>query len=125
MEFLYNQKIKDDKNTVKAEEANIYKQRPPVETIKNRFKIITIETSNPRISMSGLIATKLMSDNTGKTLIVINKANGQTSIRGILAKYVSNKLEQAGFKAGGHPGYCGATCPEDRYDEFITVLRNL
>ena len=121
LEVLDHQEVRDAVDQIRSEEDSIYRSKPLVETIKNRYIIIRFRTSSPAIRMSGFLASKISSNNPGKTIIAINEENGQVSLRGVLAKYVANKLSEKGFKAGGHPGYCGANVSPEEIDKFIDV----
>jgi len=125
LEVLDHQEVRDAVDQIRSEEDSIYRSKPLVETIKNRYIIIRFRTSSPAIRMSGFLASKISSNNPGKTIIAINEENGQVSLRGVLAKYVANKLSEKGFKAGGHPGYCGANVSPEEIDKFIDVIRGL
>ena len=109
---------------LKVEEENILRQKPIVEIIKNKYAIVRIKTTG-NLGMSGRIASSLSSQYPFHTLIVINETNGEISIRGVLAKYLANKLRQSGFKAGGHPGFCGAQILPEEIEDFIETIRHL
>ena len=125
LDILDHPEVIDAVQRVKSEEDNIYKSRPVVETIRNRYVIIRIKTSSPAISMAGLIASKVSNNNPGKTIVVMNESNGEVSIRGVQARYVANKLNTSGFKAGGHAGFCGSHFEEDEIEDFMETLRKL
>ena len=112
------------KELLKVEEENILKKKPIVEIIKNRYAVVRIKTTGD-YGMSGRIASALANHYQFHTIVVINETNGEVSIRGVLAKYLANKLRESGFKAGGHPGYCGATVPVEDIEDFIETIRNI
>jgi hypothetical protein len=105
-DVLDNVEVKDAKEQFRMAEDNIYKTKPSVETIKNRFMIIRIKPNNSSLNIGSTLASSISRENAGKTIIVINETSGKVSLRGVLAKYCANKLNKAGFKAGGHAGYC-------------------
>lgn len=125
LEILDNIEVKDAIERVRKEEEQIYKNKPLVETIKNRYKIILIRPSNETVDIISLIATKISSREPGKTFIVINELTGKGSIRGVLAKYVANKLVKAGYQAGGHYGYCGISAKPEDIPQILKILRSL
>jgi len=125
LDILDNIQVKDAIDRIRKEEQEIYKNKPIVETIKNRYKIITIKPSSENVNIASLIATKISSREPGKTFIVINELTGKGSIRGVLAKYVANKLTQAGYQAGGHYGYCGLNVEPEEIPNVLKILRGL
>jgi len=125
LDILDNIEVKDAIERIRKEEQEIYKNKPLVETIKNRYKIITIKPSSENINIASLIATKISAREPGKTFIVINELTGKGSIRGVLAKYVANKLNEAGYQAGGHYGYCGLSARPEDIPNILKILRGL
>ena len=106
LDILDNIEVRDAQEQFKEAEESLYKTRPIVETIKNRYIIVKFRPPSPNIDITSYIASKISGENPGKTVIVINEDTGKVSLRGVLAKYVSNKLASKGFRSGGHPGYC-------------------
>jgi len=125
LDILDHIEVKDSIERFKAEEAAILKDKPVAETIKNRYIIVRIAPSNSSLNISGYLASKLSSENPGKTVIVINDTTGKISMRGVLAKYVANKLSASGLKAGGHPGYCGCEVAPDQVSRVLEIIRSL
>jgi len=124
LDILDNIEVRDAQEKFRMEEDSIYKSKPVVETIKNRFLIIKIHPSSS-VNISSYIASKVSGENAGKTIIVINTKTGKVSLRGVLAKYVASKLNNAGFKSGGHSGFCGSYCDPDRIEEYLNIIRGL
>jgi len=113
------------KKLLEVEETNILKQQLPIEVIGNKFAVTKIRSSRPEYSMSGKIASTLASQYPFLTIIVLNESNGEVSIRGVLAKYVADKLNANGFQAGGHPSASGCTVPIEKFDDFMKFIRSL
>lgn len=116
LDALTDPDVKDAKDVVAREEAQIYKTGMRQSVISNKVALIIIRTSSPNYSMSGYIASTLAGQRQYKflTVVVLNEANGEVSIRGTLAKYVADKLRARGYKAGGHA--CASGCsinPQD------------
>ncbi|MEM2260826.1 MAG: DHH family phosphoesterase [Ignisphaera sp.] len=125
LDILDNLEVKDALEQFRSEEELVYKSKPVVETIRNRYLIVKIKPSSSNVDVTSLIASKIAGENPGKTVIVINEATGKVSLRGLLAKYVSNKLATRGIKSGGHPGYCGAQIDPKQINEFLDIIRSL
>jgi hypothetical protein len=123
-DLLENQEIKDAIEKMRKEESSIYSSKPIVESYGN-FCLVRIRTSLPQIHICGLIGSKLLGVDNNTTYIVLNEGTGEISIRGNLAKYIANKMNKSGFKAGGHPGYCGANVPETKIPQFLEFIRSI
>jgi phosphoglycerate-specific signal transduction histidine kinase len=122
--LLENEVVRDAVASIKQEEDSVYKSKPIVETFANHV-LVRIKTSKPQVRLCGLIGAKLMGVDNNMTYVVLNETSGEVSIRGILAKYIANKLNKAGFKAGGHPGFVGASVEGSRIEEFMEVIREI
>jgi len=93
-----------------------------IETV-GHFGIVQFSS---KYSLASFVATELISSDKYRTFIVINKELREISVRGILSKYITNRLKEHGYLAGGHPGYCGVSLlPDQSIEEFINVLRHL
>jgi len=125
IDAVLSETVKEAKELLRVEANNILNQKPVIEVLKNKVIISRIKTTRPEFGMSGYVASKLSAQYKFHTVVVINDSNGEVSIRGVLAKYIANKLTQSGFKAGGHPGYCGATVPIEEIESFIKTLRTI
>jgi len=124
IDAVLDSEAEEAKELLRVEEENIMRQRPVAEIIGNKFVVVRIKTTGD-VGMSGRIAGNMSSHEPFKTIVVINDSNGEVSIRGILAKYLANKLAESGFKAGGHPGYCGATVPTEDIEDFVESIRQI
>lgn len=122
--LLENDAVRDAVLSIRQEEDSIYKSKPIVETFANHV-LVRFKSSKPQIRLCGLLGAKLMGLDNNMTYVVLNERNGEVSIRGILSKYIANKLNASGFKAGGHAGFCGATVEETRIEEFMKVVRGI
>jgi len=108
-----------ERESIEEEESKIVspKNPPKIQLIKDRFGVVTIRS---KYSINGRIATRISQNNPGLTILVFNANDGTFSIRGVLAKYLANKLREAGFHAGGHPGFAGGCLLEGQTLEDLT-----
>lgn len=125
IDLALNTEAMHAKHLLEVEESNILKQQLPIEIIRNRYLLTKIKSSRPEYSMSGKIASTLSSQYPFLTIIVLNESNGEVSIRGILAKYVADKLSAKGFKAGGHENASGAKVNIEDIKKFMDTVRSL
>lgn len=124
VDLLENDIVVDAVDEMRKEEDAIYKTKPVVESLGN-FALIRIKPSKPQINLHGLIASRLMGNDNKITYIVLNTESGKGSIRGDLAKYMSNKLLAKGFKAGGHSAYCGVKVAENEVEKLVDTIRKI
>lgn len=124
IDLIENTELKDAQERMRAEKATVYKNKPIVEAMPN-WTLVRIKTSRPEVNICGLIGAELMNLNDNMTFIIINETNGTGSIRGNLAKYICNKLNEKGFKAGGHSKFCGCSVEMERLDEWLKYVRSL
>ena len=61
-----------------------------------------------------------------KTTVVINRKNGNLSIRGLLATLICEELNRKGYELGGHPGFAGGILREDfDFKELVKDLKEI
>ncbi len=127
MDAIKDPTVLNAKNTVYLENKFIFNHPMPEIAIKNKFAVITIQTSQPTYSMAGYVASSLANDPHYKflTVIVVNRTSGEISIRGTLAKYIADKLSGIGYKAGGHSQAAGCRVEPQDVDKFIEDVRRL
>lgn len=125
LDIIDNLQVREAKEQMNSEEASVYKSLPVAETIKNRYIVVKVKPSTSGINMASLIASKISGNSPGKTIIVVDESTGKGSIRGVLAKYVSNKLVKAGFKSGGHYGFSAFTCDPSKIEDVLNIIRGL
>jgi len=121
-DILENKAMKSDQDLMNSDENEIWSNKGLRAMQINRdIAIVEIES---KYKQAGRIAAKLRSMNSNITWIIVNPITKHVSIRGELAKYVSNKLSDNGIVSGGHPGYCAATLSEgDNTKKILEILR--
>jgi len=65
-----------------------------------------------------------MSQNEKKPIIILNKDNGNISMRGVSTDYIVEYLSDKGYEVGGHSGFAGGFCDRE-YQEFLKDIRGL
>ena len=117
--------IRDASETMRKEEDAVFKYKPQIEGISQWISLCKIKTSKPEIKIGGIIGAKLSNIDDKKTYIVLNETSGDISIRGVFAKYICAKLNEFGYKAGGHAGFAGAQVNVDDIPDFIKKVRTI
>lgn len=125
IDLLESLTIRDASEAMRKEEDAVFKNKPIIESLSQWITLARIKTSKPEIKIGGIIGAKLSNINDKKTYIVINETSGDISIRGTFAKYICSKLNQFGYKAGGHAGFAGAQVNVDEIPEFIKKVRTI
>jgi len=122
-DILENPVMKNDVLTIRKEEQRILTEYNILKTVKNVVSIMEIE-SNAWISSR--IASKIQANNPRKTIVVVNPRKSEISIRGTLASYLGEKLRQAGFLCGGHPGFWGGSIEETQtVRDLVETIRSI
>lgn len=114
-----------ERQAVQEEENRVLDPRNPlkIKVIDDVFGLVMFRS---RYNIGSRIAASVLSKNPYLTIIALNLTTNTMSIRGILAKYVANKLQKLGFHAGGHPGYCGGQLLNGQTpDHLIEALRRI
>jgi len=116
MEILMNKEAKVAKAKVKAEYERIM-----VNCESYNFEDLIVYLFESDYRMAGYIS-QTQSDNAGKTVLAINKKDGNGSLRGDLAEYWKHFFKGFDyFTVDGHPGFMGAHLSE-RPEIFIQDL---
>jgi len=124
-EIVNNATANNAMNNLTQEENRIYsddKERLEMESI-GHFNIVPIRS---KYHIAGRIAAGLQRSDNYATFIVINTVVKEVSIRGVMAKYIANKLSSIGYLCGGHAKYCACSLlPSQNIEEFILRLRSV
>jgi single-stranded DNA-specific DHH superfamily exonuclease len=126
-DIVYSPVANLERDVIAQEESKIFSSRdPPVmEIIGNVVGILKIKS---KYGITSRIASVLSRSSSYLTIVVINVLDNSISIRGILAKYLANKLQALGYHCGGHAGYAGGILldgqkPEDLVEAIRKILR--
>jgi len=93
-----------------------------VESIGN----FTIVTYKSKFNIAGRIGANLSKGDRNNTYIIINEITKEASVRGVMTIYLTNKLNEVGYLAGGHSGYGGITLLQTQTTtELINDLRRI
>ena len=93
-----------------------------VETIGN-FNIVTYKS---KFNIAGRIGANLAKGDRNSTYIIINEITKEASVRGIMTIYLTNRLNEVGYLAGGHAGFGGITLLHTQStSELIKDLRTI
>jgi len=124
LEFIEHPEVLESLQSVKVEEENIYKSKFIVESY-GRIVFVKIETTREDYKFAGLIASKLYSNKSTDTFVVLNVTNGNVSIRGYLSDLIVESLSKKGYVVGGHSGYAGGKIELNKLARFIEDVRSL
>jgi len=94
---------------------------PIIEQVKH-VAIVQIESE---YSIAGRIATELYNSEPYLTFVVINTKHREVSVRGILTKYITDRLSEKGYIAGGHAGYGGVSLLDEDHQPLEVFLNHL
>jgi len=123
-DLVYSDVVLDAREQLRGEEEAILRSKPRVFVVKERYVVTVVRSSRREISISGLIASRLLPEYSNKyTVVVVNETNGEVSIRGLLAHYLGSKLRQQGWSVGGHAAAYGGNIPVDRIRDFLEAIR--
>jgi len=96
---------------------------PPVVENVGHFGIVKINSS---YHIAGRIATELSIAERYITFIVINQQSGEISVRGLLTKYLTDKLAAKGYLAGGHASFGGISLlPDQEIETLVSDIRKI
>jgi len=101
----------------------IHSKGSPLEIAMNNILGVVVVPSKHNIQ--GRIASMLLKNNEFVTFVVVNPINKVASIRGVMAKYISNQLNKLGYKCGGHAGYCACTLEDTNINKFIHDVKRI
>ena len=114
-----------ERQAVQEEESRTLDPRSPlkIQVVDDVFGLVMFRS---RYNIGSRIAASILSKNPYLTVLALNLTTNSISIRGILAKYVANKLKKLGFHAGGHAGYCGGVLLKGQTpDHLLEALRKI
>jgi single-stranded DNA-specific DHH superfamily exonuclease len=124
-ELVENKIAKLAQKELNMEEYRLFNDKNNQVTVENigNFSIIVYKS---KYNLAGRLGANLTSVNRFTTYIVINEDTAEASIRGIMAKYVANKLTENGIQAGGHAGFAGISLSEvQTADDLVYTLRKI
>jgi len=120
-EIINNPVAKRASEKLSGEIKRIFSSNPIIEQIKH-ISIVVIESD---YSISGRVATELSNSESYMTFVVINKKTRSISIRGILTKYITDRLSEKGYIAGGHAGFGGVSLLSEEDQPLETFMNDL
>lgn len=118
-DILEDSIAKEYKDKIMIETIKIFKETKPID-----LGSVLLWKINSMYRITGILATRLY-ETRKKTAVVINTSNNAISIRGVLAKYLQEKLA-AIIESGGHYGFVGGVLlPSSTLEQLKEALRRI
>jgi len=126
-DIIFNSTALRAQRELSDEESRIYAGNDPERTLQvekiGHFSLVLIRS---KYHIAGRIAAGLQKGDHYSTYIVVNMINKEVSIRGLLAKYVANRLAQEGYLCGGHAGFTACSIlPTQNMEVFVSKVREV
>lgn len=111
--------VQEYKKKISEDTIRVFKESKPID-----LGHVLLWQMSSMYSITGILASRLY-ETRKKTTVVLNTGNNSMSIRGVLARYLQEKLVGI-VEAGGHWGFVGGTLlPDATVEQLKEALRRI
>lgn len=124
-DVIENPTAKLAQKEVSIEEARVLgdSNNPVTTEVIGNFNIVRYKS---KFNIAGRIGANLSKGDRNSTYVIINDVTKESSVRGVMTLYLTEKLNEVGYLAGGHAGFGGITLlPTQSTDELVIDLRRI
>jgi single-stranded DNA-specific DHH superfamily exonuclease len=124
-EVIENKLAQTAQKEISSEENKMFMDKSNPLTIE-KIGHYGIVAYHSKFNLAGRLGANMTGTDKNTTYVIVNADTGEASIRGVMAKYLANKLTANGIQAGGHAGFAGISLTDEQTaEDLIHTLRKI